>query len=88
VHGLQSLDRVRDRAAAREQRVGQLADALLRGVADREITHDATDHWRERVPAREEAPHVIGERDFGIGRHAPQHSVMSEITQIRVIRQG
>ena len=79
------LDGVGDRAAAGQQRVSQLADALGRRVADREVADQAAHHRREGEAARVEATHVVGEGDFSISRHAAQHSAITEITQIAVI---
>jgi hypothetical protein len=85
VHGLQGLDGVGDGASARQERVGQLADALLRRVADRQVADQPADHRREGEAARIEAPHVVGEGDLGVCGHATQNSAMTEITQICVI---
>ena len=80
-----ALTRLRDRAPAGEQRLGQLADALLRRIAHREIAEQPAHHRRKRVTARIEAPHVIGEGDLGIGRHGRNHTQIPEITQICAI---
>ena len=66
---LQDLHRAGDRAAAGEQGFGQLADGLIRRIADGEIADQAAHHRREGVAAGVEPAHVVGEGDLSVGRH-------------------
>jgi hypothetical protein len=59
----------RDRAAAGEQGLGELADRRVRRIADGEITDQATHHRREGETAGVEPAHVVGEGDLGVGWH-------------------
>ena len=54
----------------RQKCLGQLADGLLRRVADSEVAEEAADHGGEGVPAGVEPAHVVGEGDLGVGRHS------------------
>ena len=65
-----ALDGAGDGAAAGEKRLGQLADGLLRRVADGEVAEQPADHGGEGVAAGVEPAHVVGEGDLGVGRHA------------------
>ena len=69
VRGLQRFHRAGDRAAAGQQRLGQLTNALLWRIADRQVPKQAAHHRRIGVAPRVEAPHVVGKSDLCIGRH-------------------
>src|SRR5450759_3174716 len=84
VEVVQGVDRAGDRASAGQQGLGQLRDALLSRVADRQVAEQPAHHRRHAVTARIETAGVVGEGDLGIGRHAHETTHKTEITQIRV----
>lgn len=82
---LEQLDRASDRAATRQQRLTQLFDRLLRGVADEQIPKEASRHRRERVLAGVEAADVVGEDELRVLRHLPKIADLTEMPLICVI---
>ena len=71
---LQRVDRAGDGAAAGQQGVGQLADALLARVADRQVAEQPAHHRGQPVAAGVEPAHVVGESDLGVGWHGAHHT--------------
>ena len=66
---LQRADRAGDRAAAGQERLGQLADALLRWPAHHQVAQQPAHHRRHPVAPGVQTPGVIGERDLSIRWH-------------------
>jgi uncharacterized protein YfaT (DUF1175 family) len=58
------------RDPAGQQRLGQLRDALLVRIADRQIAQQPAHHWCHAVAAGIETAGVVSERDLSISRHA------------------
>ena len=85
VEVVQGADRAGDRTSAGEQGLGQLRDALLPRVADRQVAEQSANHRRHAVAAGVETTGVVGERDLGISRHPNEITLITEKTQICVI---
>src|SRR5664279_1786112 len=82
---LEQLDRTGDGAATRQQRLTQLVDRLLRGIADEQVPQEPTGHRWERVLACVEAADVVGEDELRVVRHLPNIADLTEMTLMYVI---
>lgn len=68
---LEHLDRLGDGAAASQEGLAEIGDALPGRIAHSQIPQEPTGHGGETVLVRVEAPRVIREGQLSVSGHAP-----------------